>query len=389
MVAQKYLTISLACSVLFVDLLAYGVIIPLLPVYARTLEITPGQIGLLFSSYWIAFFLALIPFGLVVDHYGTKNMIVGGMFLLFLCSTLYAFSSGMFLLATSRTLQGVAAACTWAAALPLAVQSTSETKRGLELSSVSLAIGLGTIMGPILGGLGSVRTPLYLCAALALLLTIFCIIFLPNDQEKAISQEGKFARLLRHDNLQVACLAVALVYLGFAMLEALFPLHMAGLKYSRPKIGLLFGVQGIAFTLAQPLVGAWSDRKGRVLPMVLGLLATALILPLPFFFHSLQIWGLLFALLGVAVASAFAPSIPLIADGVDPSDRGSAYALYNWLISIGFILGPGLGGKMAEIQGIRVPFYLAALVLAGGALIVLWMGRRISLPYPMAPEKFP
>lgn len=389
MITQSYLTLSLACSVVFVDLLAYGVIIPLLPVYAQTLGATSGQVGLLFASYWIAFFFTLIPFGLMVDRYGTKKMVVGGMFLLFLCSALYALSSSMILLAISRTLQGVAAACNWSAALPLAVQSTNFSKRGLELSSVSLSIGLGTIVGPILGGLGSVQTALFLCAALAFFLTMLCLFFFPEGQQKEISLEGKLSRLLRQENLRVACLAVALAYLGFGMVESLFPLHMAGLQYSRAEIGMLFGVQGITFAIAQPLAGAWSDRKGRVLPMALGLLTIAFLLPLPFFFRSLSVWGLLFALFGVAIAAAFAPSIPLIADGVDPADQGSAYALYNSIISIGFILGPWLGGRMAEVKGIRTPFLLAALVLASGALIVLWMGRRIGLPSPIPPEKFP
>ncbi|MBI1987404.1 MAG: MFS transporter [Nitrospinae bacterium] len=373
---KRGLTLSLSCAVLLVDLVGYGVIIPLLPIYARELGASEGQIGLLFSSYWMAFLFTLIPFGLVVDRYGMKNMVVTGMFLLTGSSVLYLLSSSLVALTASRILQGISAACNWTAAFPLAVQSTDAAKRGFESSLISLSVGLGTIAGPIIGGQGSLETPFYLCAAASLLLGLLCLFLLPRPEAGKISWEGKFARIIKQSNVQTACLAASLAYLGFGMVEALFPLHMASLHYSRQEIGLLFGIQGVSFVAIQPLVGTWSDRKGRVAPMVSGLLLTAALLPLPFLFRSFVYWALLFALLGIAIAIVFTPSVPLVADGVEADDQGSAYALYNSIISTGFILGPWWGGRMAESHGVALPFYLVAVILGGGALVTLWISRQ-------------
>jgi MFS family permease len=375
---EKY-KLLIACLVIFVDILGYGIIIPILPLYADTLGATKGQIGFLFASYWIVFLLTLIPLGSVIDKYGTKNIIVAGMFLLSLTSFLYSFSQSLLTLTLSRILQGIAASCTWTAAFPLGVQATTTKKRGLELSFISVAIGLGTIAGPIIGGQGSFQMPLYFCGAVAFLAGGMAIVFIKEKAaEKIIPLKGKFLRIICQSNVQAACLGPSLVYFGYGMMEAIFPLYLSNLQYSRSTIGFLFGIQGVFYVLIQPLVGIWSDRVGRVIPMILGLIISAVILPLPFHFSGLPAWILLFSLLGIGVATAYTPSIPLIADGIEEADQGSAYAIYNTVVSIGFILGPWLGGYLAGVSNIKLSFHLAAVVLAVGSIPTFLLTKQAN-----------
>jgi MFS family permease len=180
---KRHKILALASGVLFIDMIGYGIVIPILPLYASTLGATTTKIGFLFASYSIVFLFALLPLCHIVDNYGKKKPIVLGMFLLGISSLFYAFSTSLFLLTISRMLQGFSASLTWAAALPLASQVTTEDRRGLEMSIISIAIGLGSILGPVIGGLGSF-TPLFIFALVTFGLGLLCLFSLESGKLK-------------------------------------------------------------------------------------------------------------------------------------------------------------------------------------------------------------
>ncbi len=377
---QKMLAV--ACGVIFIDMIGYGIIIPILPIYAESLGASASQIGFLFSSYSIVLLLTLLPFGLMVDKYGKKSFIVLGMLLLGISSILFATSHSLAQLVISRMLQGLSASCTWAAALPLAAAAVSESKRGLEMSSVTVATGLGTILGPVIGGLGNIQTPFYICIGLSSLLALFSFIYVKEEgiEKQYDNLKEKLGRIVRQKEVQASCMGVGFLYFALGMLEVLFPLYMADCQCKRITVGLLFGIMGIFYVIFQPVVGAWSDRKGRILPMVLGLSIIALIIAIPFFFTTIAPWILLFIIIGLAASMVVATIYPLIADGVDLSDQGVAYGLNSWIFSLGYLLGPWLGGILTESAGIKTPFFLCAVVLAIGAFSIRIAGKKIIKP---------
>jgi MFS family permease len=370
--------LALACAVIFTDMLGYGIIIPILPLYAESLGASEGQIGFLFASYAIALLLTLLPFGLVADLYGRKRLIVVGMFLLGCSSILFATSYSLSQLIASRLLQGLSASCTWAAALPLAASATSAAKRGIEMSALTIAVGLGTILGPIIGGLGSRQTPFYLCAALAFALSFLSLIYLKEIeiQRGYAGLKQKLTRILRNSGVRAACIGIFALYFALGMFDVLFPLHIASCQYQRVMVGLLFGVFGFSFIALQPAIGIWSDKIGRAIPLALGLLLAAVVIPFPFYFASIAPWVLLLLFLGLAGALAFTPTYPLIADSVAPNDQGVAYALNSSIYAVGYMLGPWLGGVLAGIAGMKVPFFLCSAILAAGAFGTFLVARR-------------
>ena len=373
--------LAVACGVIFMDMIGYGVIIPILPIYAQKLGASKGQIGFLFSSYSLILILTLIPFGFIVDRYGGKKMIVLGMFLLCIASILFATSYSLLQLTISRMLQGLAASCTWAAALPLAAVVATESKRGLEMSSVTVATGLGTILGPLVGGWGTIQTPFYICMVMSFILTILACVYLKDvgKEKKYVRIKERLGRILRQKEVQTSCVAIGILYFAVGMLEVLFPLYMADHQCKRMMVGFIFTVYGIFFVVFQPAIGAWSDRQGRILPIAGGLFITALFIPVPFFFTAKGLWIFLFIILGIAGAMAFTPIYPLIADGVSPTDQGVAYSLNSWIFSIGYLLGPWIGGVLAELAGMKAPFFLcSALLLASISAIWMMSGRNES-----------
>ncbi|MDY6971885.1 MAG: MFS transporter [Thermodesulfobacteriota bacterium] len=384
LLTERQKMLALACAVIFIDMIGYGIVIPILPIYAKELGASEGQIGFLFASYSLVLLLTLLPFGLMVDRYGKKHLIVSGMFLLGISSILFATSHSLPQLTVSRMLQGLSASCTWAAALPLAAAAASEGKRGIEMSSVTISTGIGTILGPVVGGLGSIHTPFYACIAFSSLLFFLSLIYLkktPFKKEYSNLKE-KLKRVLMQGEVQAACIAISFLYFALGMLETLFPLYMTSCQCRRITVGLLFGIFGIFFVVVQPIIGAWSDRMGRTFPMVLGLSMTAVVIPVPFRFVTIVPWVLLFMIMGISSAMVFTPTYPLIADGVKPSDQGVAYGLNSWVFSLGYLLGPWLGGALTESAGIKTPFLLCSAVLATGAFGIWAVGKWIIKTHP-------
>lgn len=355
------------------DMIGYGIVIPTVPIYSKRLGATEAEIGLIFASYSLSMLLTLIPFGLVVDRYRKKTLIVAGMLSLTLGSLLYAFSHSLLQLTLGRIIQGISASCTWAAALPLAASASSEAKKGTEMSSLAIATGLGTIMGPVIGGMGSIHTPFFICSAMAFALCLLSVKYLEevdHSDETYGNLMHKLIRVSTKGGVQAACIAAVSLYFAVGMLETLFPLYMDLHQYHRMWVGLLFSVFGVFFVVIQPIVGAWSDRAGRILPIILGLLLSALILPIPFYSHSLLPWIISFSILGISMAAPYAPSLPLISESTDAGDYGVAYGLYSISFCVGYTLGPWLGGNLAETAGIRVSFYLSSMLLALSALAI-------------------
>ena len=378
MLDQKQKMLAVACGVIFMDMIGYGIIIPIIPIYARNLGATESQIGFLFSSYSIVLLLTILPFGLMVDRYGKKGLIVFGMLLLGFSSLLFVNSHSLFQLIISRMLQGLSASCTWAAALPLAAAAASEGKRGIEMSSVTIATGLGTILGPLIGGVGTIQTPFYICAIFSFLLFFLSLAYVKDDaiEKQYLNVWKKLRKIIRIKEVQESCIGIGTLYFSLGMFEVLFPLYAAGCQFQRITIGILFGILGVFFVFSQPAIGSWSDRKGRTQPMILGLFIKALIIIIPFYFVTVIPWIIVFIFIGLAAAMVFVPVYPLIADGVDFSEQGVAYGLNSWVFSIGYLAGPWLGGILTETVGIKTPFVVAALILVSGGISIWYIRKK-------------
>jgi len=384
MILDKRLKVlALASGVLFIDMIGYGVVVPILPLYASRLGATATEIGFLFASYSFVFLFALLPLCHVVDSYGKKKPVVLGMFFLGISSLFYASSTSLFLLTISRMLQGFSASLTWAAALPLASQVTTENRRGLEMSIISIAIGLGSILGPVIGGLGNFHTPFYFLVLVTFCLGLLCLFSLEEPEEvkkhkEYVKLKEKIVKLWQVKEVQCSCLAVVFCWFFWGMLEVLFPLYLQAGNYPRFVIGILFGVSGVAFVLFQPIAGIFSDRVGRMLPILLGLLFLALIAPIPFHLITLSYLLASMVFLGLVSAFIYAPTLSLIGDAVPEEDQGIAYGLNTWMFSVSYIVGPWFAGVLADIFNLQLPFYVCSVVMIIGSIIAFKIAKKIK-----------
>ena len=138
--------------VVFVDIAFFTAITPLLPGYARDLDLGKDAAGLLTASYAIGTLIASIPGGVLAARVGPRPAMLGGLFLLGTASVAFGFGSNILVLDVARFAQGVGSALTWAGAITWLMVSAPEGRRG-ELIGTALGAAIaGGFLGPVIGG---------------------------------------------------------------------------------------------------------------------------------------------------------------------------------------------------------------------------------------------
>jgi len=291
---SRIFTLLICCGVIFTDMVGYGVITPSVPIFAKLLKASDAQIGLALSAYSVAFILVILPFGYFVDKVGRNGLVIGlGMLCLAVSSLTLIFTTSIWILVTARAFQGVASAIAWVAAQPLASRATEGSKRkGLEISLISTAFGLGLIAGPLIGGVGDFKTPFIICFVLAMCFSVTSFVGL-REQGKvdAVSYSRKgIMFLLKNSGIFIGCLSIFSIYCCIGMAEVLFPLYMDSLSFLKSDIGFLFGILSVSLTIAQPLIGIAISRFGTNPVIFSGSLITAVSLSMMVNLSSFNSW---------------------------------------------------------------------------------------------------
>jgi DHA1 family solute carrier family 18 vesicular amine transporter 1/2 len=353
-------------------MVGYGVISPSIPLFARALAASDAQMGYAFAGYPIAFTLAILPLGSLVDRIG-KNYLIISVAMCFLClaSVIMAYASTIWILIFARGLQGLASAAAWVAAQPLIAGGTGAETEDVgsgQLSVVTIASGVGVIVGPLLGSVGQLETPFLINAALALFWGILASFFLTR---KGTASKGKplaFRDLLRRKGILIACLAIFCSCACFGIMELLLPLHLDRLGYIKSSIGMLFGIFSVFYVITQPFISRWIDRRGGYEPIYIGSLGLAVMMILVIHMNRFVGFSVIMSLLGMFSGTLFLASMFVVGQNSQEGQRGSAYALWNLAFSLGYLVGPTAGGNISNYLSLRMAFYIFACFLLIGTI---------------------
>jgi DHA1 family tetracycline resistance protein-like MFS transporter len=360
------------------DLIGFGMILPLLPFYAQELQATPSRIGWLFASYSLAQLVCAPLLGRLSDRVGRRPLLLAsiaggiGAYLLFANATTF------WTLLLARTLAGVAASnYSIAQAYVADVTPPSERSRAMGMV-VGSAFGLGFILGPALGGLlahlGGHRAVPFTAAALGAVNLLLALVWLRESLPAEI--RGRTAGESWLDprgiatvwhNAPVRSLLVLffLVTFCFSMMEstlalfcqARFAFGVAETAWLFVFIGvILVGVQG---GMVGPLVRRFGERRLIVAGIVL---MAAGLLALPW----ASIWWLLLpglTLLAVGSGVHNPSSLGLLSLLADDSAQGGTSGVYRSFGALARTLGPIAGPWMFDTAGIRWPFWVAGALM--------------------------
>ncbi|HEY4716555.1 MAG TPA: MFS transporter [bacterium] len=377
--SNKTFILGFAFLTIFIDTAGYQIVIPTIPIFAENIGLTESRLGLLYSSYGIASLLLYIPFGYLVDRYGKRVFLTGGLFALGISSISFATSETFAGLLASRIIQGVSASSTWAAVIPLVAGVADARKKGISMSGIAISYSAGAIIGPALGGLGSIKFPFYVFSAFPFILALISLA-IPDNNNEIKNSAGEdpliiIKKLFLNTGLIISSIALFAAFLAIGAMEIMIPLHLNNLNVPRIKIGGTFAIIGVLSSGFQLICGWWSDKRGRVEPIITGIFLLAILFP---FINRIQnVYALIILLipLSFSFSAALAPTLPFISDSIHVSNLGLAYGIYNTIFSVGLITGSLLGTVIAEGYGWNTAIIAIALVTLSSGLAILWIKR--------------
>jgi DHA1 family tetracycline resistance protein-like MFS transporter len=173
--------------IVFIDLLGFSLILPLLPFYAETFGATPFQIGLLVASYAAAQLIGAPLLGRMSDRFGRRPVLFISLIGTFIGFLMLGFANSLWMLFASRLLDGFTGG-NISVAQAYITDVTDESNRAKGLGLLGAAFGLGFIIGPALGGILSVygfALPAFVAAGLSLISILGVVFFLPESLTEA------------------------------------------------------------------------------------------------------------------------------------------------------------------------------------------------------------
>ncbi len=189
---------------------------------------------------------------------------------------------------------------------------------------------------------------------------------------------GVRGRLARTLPILPVLVAEAILWLGFGALLPVLPLYITEQGIDTATLGWIVAAWPAARLLGEPLFGWLGDRGDKRVLMLAGLLATAVVVPLPLVFTGAPAFLLARALAGLTTAAYDPAARAYILDATPPEERGAAFGLYSSAQMGGLLLGPAFGAVGAALGGGYVfPFVFCSVALVGAAIVLgLTVGRR-------------
>jgi len=369
---------------LFMVMVGFGIILPILPFYAQSMGASATHLGLLFAIFSLMQFIFSPIWGRYSDKVGRRPVLILGLLGMALSFVLFGLARALWMLYAARMLGGLLSSAVLPVTMAYVADSTLEGQRGRGMGLMGAAMSLGLIFGPGLGGfLGelSPALPFFVAAALTLLVSGFAALCLPEslrEAEGASAQNEARGKLLKALKSPVGAILLLgfISQLAFASLFGVFALFAeAKLGFGEGEMGLIFVAIGVIGAIGQGLlvgrsIGRWGEERviqaGLFLSGI-GFLSIILAYDLLSLIALTGVMALGTALLSPAISA-------LISKRTPPDRQGSIMGLLNSFQSLGRIAGPLLSGAAFDLLGYQYPY-----LIAGGLFLLTWLGSGAML----------
>jgi MFS family permease len=385
--------------IVLVDLIGFGLVIPLLPFYAERFSASPQQVTVLMAVFSLMSMLAAPFWGRISDRAGRRPVLMVSMAASSLAYLWMGFATALWMLFAARALAGICAGNIAAAQAYIADVTTPE-KRARGMGMIGAAFGLGFIVGPALGGLlagnnvatADMRTPGVVAAALSLIAFLGVVLVLKESLPAGLPERPRKSRVaalrqaLGRKTLTRLIVVFFLAILAFAGMEATFALWaMAQFGWGPAQIGYVFTYVGVlSATMQGGLIGRLTARFGEEKLLVAGLSSIALGLLTITAAHDVPILVVAtsFLALGMGVMQ---PSLnSLISRRAGAEEQGEVMGVAQSVASLSRVLGPLLAGALFAGLGRDSPFF-CGVVLVAAATAIAWRlppAELIEAPEP-------
>jgi DHA1 family tetracycline resistance protein-like MFS transporter len=369
---------------IFVNLIGFGIIIPLLPFYAETFGASPLQIGLLFAIFSVCQLVAAPVLGDLSDRYGRRPVLVFSLAGTVVSFVMLALAHSLTMLFLARIVDGLSGG-NISTARAYVADITEPKDRARAYGFIGAAFGLGFVLGPALSGVLariSITAPIWVAAALTLAATAMAWLWLPETVHRAVAGTGNPFRflpgLLRRPIIG-RVMAIDFVYwFAFAIFQTTFALFAERrFGFDVPRTGYFFAAFGVLGAVVQgglirPVVARLGDKGTFILGLVcavVGLVGAAL---------APSVVALSVALVPLALGIGFGhPTVAsLVSRAARGDEQGRVQGAAGAVESLGRTIGPVWGNAALQHYGNAMPFVSAAGVLM--MTVVLAAGYRVT-----------
>jgi MFS transporter, DHA1 family, tetracycline resistance protein len=362
---------------ILVNLIGFGIIIPLLPFYAATFGASPLTIGLLFASFSLAQLFASPVLGAWSDRWGRRPVLIFSLVGTVVSFVMLALAHSLAMLFAARIVDGLSGGNITTARAYIGDISTDEN-RAKSFGILGAAFGLGFIIGPALGGLFariSYTAPIWAAAAITVVATFLAWFWLPETVHRVNAVSGSPWKALRElsGRPQLRLLfAIDFLYWGsFAVYQTTFALFGARrFSFDATHTGYLlaaFGFLGVVVQLA--LVGPVVKRLGEKQTLIVGLLFAAIGWGGSAMTHTLPIFIAMLVPGAIGIGFCNPSLVSLVSRAAGKHEQGRVQGAAGALESLGRTIGPIWGNGALQLFGEGVAYGSAALVLIGTAAL--------------------
>jgi MFS family permease len=378
-----------------VDMIGFGIVIPVLPFYATSFGASPFQVTLLFAAFSAMQMVATPVWGRVSDRRGRRPLLIAGLFASAVSHLIFGLSNTLFLLFASRIAAGTAGG-TISVAHAYIADTTSSEDRAHHMGLVGAAAGLGFMVGPAIGGFASrwgLGFPGYVAASVAAINAVAAIFLLPESRNREAARNsgrhetdtlsGWLATMTRFP-ISTMMIVYFLAISSFSGLTAILALYLERrFAVNAQDVGWVFTIAGGSTVVIRGLFLGVLVRRFRERAVVrLGAFALFLSLALMPIIPAVWWSGPIVILYAFGAGTMFPTLATLVSFAADRESQGAVLGGSQVVGGLGRVTGPIWFGLLFQSMSTSSPFIIgAALVfvswlMAGGIPLNLVSRRR-------------
>ncbi|HEX2049428.1 MAG TPA: MFS transporter [Actinomycetota bacterium] len=384
--SDRAVTTVIALS--FVMMFGLGIVLPVLPLYARSFGVGYAAAGFIVSGFGLARLGAGAVAGSIIDRVGERRASSGGLALLAVCSAATGLAPAYWAAVLAWSVGGMGSAVMIAAQYSYLLRTVPRDRMartlGLFYGSFNAGLVAGGFVGGVLAETFGLASPLHAYAALLALAAVLYWRLVPeprraapaetapHDAARATRARGAVVELLRRREV-VTTIVVNFAYMWVvaALFDTLVPLFASDeFGMSPAGIGVVFSITlATEFVVLYP-AGTLADRHGRKAVLVPSLAALSVLAAAVAFAPTIVAFGAVMAVLGIASGFAGVPPAAMLSDVVPEERSGIGVGMFRFAGDLSFFVAPVLVGSIASGFGFRWAFALAAAPVAVALVLV-------------------
>ena len=372
-----------------------GVISPLLPIFAKNLNITVSSIGFAVSIFAFARLLFNFPIGIITDKIGRRPLLILGPLINAFGIILTGYSNSLTMLLFARFISGIGHGMYTLAALAYISDISDDSNRarfiGMNQAALLAGVAIGPAIGGILAELYGIRMPFYFIGVIVALASFYSAMRLPEtlikqkekkatsiNKETTLSAKNLLIKLIKSMKfVSIGLVTIAIFLTRQGSRHTIIPLlAVTKLNISTGMIGIIFTVQAIMHLIVLIPASFLADKYGRRKVILPSLIAAGFCLLLYTFSGSLLSFILVSILISLAMALAGPAPAAYVVDISPKEITGIAMSLYRTAGDIGFVIGPPILGFIADKYSLETSLEINSVFLFIVAIIFFIFGNE-------------